>query len=50
MDAKELKRKNEEFIKAKKDYQKEMIARDRAVHGEDSRIKYDPATGGLKEE
>jgi len=50
MDAKEFARKTKQYQKAKQEYRNEMTARDRALHGEDSRIKYDPQTGTLKEE
>ena len=50
MNAKEFARKTKQYQKAKQEYHNEMTARDRAVHGEDSRIKYDPQTGTLKGE
>jgi hypothetical protein len=50
MDSKEHARKGKEYIKAKEEHRREMIARDQAVHGENSRVKYDPTTGSLKEE
>ena len=50
MDPKQFKRETEEHAKAKAEYRKEMISRDQAIHGENSRIKYDPKTGSLKEE
>ena len=49
MDAKEHKRKSQEYLKAKQEYRTEMMNRDRAVHSPDSKVKYDPATGTIKE-
>ena len=48
MDSKELKRKSDEYKKAKEGYRQEMIARDKSVHGEDATVKYDPSTGSIK--
>ena len=50
MDAREHKRKTQEYLKAKKETRDAMMQADRAVHGEDSRVKYDPKTGSLVEE
>lgn len=50
MDVREHKRKSKEYLKEKQKYRDEMTMRDRAVHGEDSKVKYDPATGSLVEE
>jgi hypothetical protein len=49
MDAKEHSKKSTEYLKAKKEHRNEMMNRDRLVHGEDSKVKYDPATGELKQ-
>lgn len=49
MDAKELARKNKEYLKAREEHRNETTNRDRAVHGSDSKVKYDPATGTLRE-
>jgi hypothetical protein len=48
MDAKELKKKNDEYKKAKSDHINDTFSRDRAIHGEGSTVKYDPSTGTLK--
>jgi hypothetical protein len=50
MDAKEHARQSEEYLKAKQEHRNERVARDLRVHGEDSKVKYDPSTGSLKEE
>lgn len=49
MDAKEHKKKSQEYLKAKQDYRTEMMNRDRVVHGPDSKVKYDPSRGELRE-
>ena len=49
MDAKEHKRKSQEYLKAKQEYRTEMMNRDRAVHSPDSKVKYDPVTGEMKQ-
>ena len=50
MDAKEHKRQSEEYLRERKKAREEMTQADQAVHGENSRVKYDPQTGGLREE
>jgi hypothetical protein len=49
MDSKQLKRETDAYKKAKEQHRQEMATRDRLVHGEDSKVKYDPSTGTLKE-
>ena len=49
MDEKTFQKKVAEHKKAKAEYRQEMVARDRAVHGEGSTVKYDPKTGSLKD-
>ena len=50
MDAKQHAKETKEYLKAREEHRNEMFARDLRVHGADSKIKYDPSTGSLKEE
>jgi hypothetical protein len=50
MDAKEHARQSKEYLKAKEEARIARENADLAVHGEFSRVKYDPTSGSLKEE
>ena len=50
VDAKEVHKNTQEYMKAKAELKHEQAMRDLRVHGEDSKVKYDPTTGSLKEE
>lgn len=50
MDAKQHKTESEKYVNAQKEYRVAMEQADRAVHSEDSKVKYDPKTGSLTEE
>jgi hypothetical protein len=48
MDAKEHRKQTRQYLKAKEEHRAELQARDQAVHGEFSQVRYDPATGQLR--
>ena len=50
MDAKQHAKESREYLKAKAEHKHEQAMRDLRVHGEDSKVKYDPVSGSLKEE
>ena len=50
MDAKQHAKETKEYMKARQEHADEAALRDLRVHGEFSKVKYDPSTGTLKEE